>query len=73
MPVLLADEHLDTWLSSDSSVEKLNECLRAPPEDWLACYPVDAKLVNSAFVDQPECVDRIEADYQSLLKPEVLY
>jgi putative SOS response-associated peptidase YedK len=72
MPVLLADEHRDIWLSPDSSTEKLSECLKAPPEDWLACYPVDAKLVNSGLVDQPECVNRIDTDFQPLLKPEVL-
>ena len=71
MPVLLADEHRDIWLSSDSSVERLNECLTAPPEDWLTCYPVDAKLVNSALVDQPECLNEIDVDWQSLLKPAI--
>ena len=28
--------------------------------------------MNSALVDQPECVNRIEIDFQPLLKPEVL-
>ena len=71
-PILLADKHRDVWLSPDSSTEKLSECLKARLGDRLKCYPVDAKLVNSGLVDQLDCVNRIDTDFQLLLKSEVL-
>jgi len=55
--------------ASRRPAEELSSLLRPPPEDWLTCYPVEAKLVNSALVDQPECLNEIDVDLQSLLKP----
>jgi putative SOS response-associated peptidase YedK len=72
MPAILPDNGLEAWLDPRTPVEELSSLLKPPPEDWLTCYPVDAKLVNSALVDQPECVNRIDTDFQPLLKPEVL-
>jgi putative SOS response-associated peptidase YedK len=54
MPVILQDDQIETWL--DPSVvgsDKLRELLKAPPEDFLDCYPVDPKRVNSGLVDRP--------------------
>jgi hypothetical protein len=45
----------------------LAELLKAPPEDFLDCYPV-SKEMSSGRVDDPAFADRIEADYASLLK-----
>ena len=56
MPVILQDDQIETWLDlSVSNQDKLNEFLKALPEDFLDCYPVDPKLLNSGLVDKPEC------------------
>lgn len=69
MPVILQDDQIDTWLNpSVSDPGKLGELLKAPPEDFLDCYPVDPKLVNSGLVDTPECLNNTGADYSHLLK-----
>lgn len=69
MPVILQDDQIETWLDlSVSNQDKLNEFLKALPEDFLDCYPVDPKLLNSGLVDKPECILNTEADYSHLLK-----
>jgi putative SOS response-associated peptidase YedK len=60
---------LDAWLDPSTPVAKLTSLLKPPSEDWLDCYPVEAKLVNSDRVDQPECVKEIDLDWQALLRP----
>ena len=69
MPVMLPDEQIETWLDpSISNPHILSGLLKAPPEDFLDCYPVDPKLVNSGRVDTPECVNDTGTDYSHLLK-----
>jgi len=69
MPALLPDNQINAWLDptiADSA--KLAELLKAPPENFLECYPV-SKEMSSARVDHPACVEKIELDYLSLLNP----
>jgi len=67
MPAILPDDGTKTWLDPNvSDLGRLGELLKAPPEDFLDSYPVDAKLVNSARVDVPECVNPINSDYTPL-------
>lgn len=40
MPVILAREDYDTWLSSDSTPEQLQALLRPCPSEWLTASPV---------------------------------
>ena len=57
----------DGWLDpAMSDLDRLGELLKAPPEDFLESYPVDVKLVNSARVDVPKCVNPINRDYTPL-------
>jgi putative SOS response-associated peptidase YedK len=68
MPVILQDDQVETWLDpAVSDVDQLSSFLKAPPEDFLDCYPVDPKLINSARVDQPECINEVNVDWHSLL------
>src|SRR5262249_53672107 len=68
MPAFLQDDQIETWLDPAASEPgKLSELLNAPPEHFLDCYPVDPKLVNSARVDQPECINEVNVDWHSLL------
>jgi hypothetical protein len=67
MPAILPDDGIDTWLDpAISDLERLSEFLKAPPEDFLDSYPVDAKLVNSARIDVLECVNPINLDFTPL-------
>jgi putative SOS response-associated peptidase YedK len=67
MPAILQDEEIETWLDpAVSDPDQLGKLLKAPPEDFLDSYPVDPKLVNSALVDVPECVNPINADFSPL-------
>jgi len=67
MPAILPDNGIDTWLDpAISDLDRLGELLKAPPEDFLDSYPVDAKLVNSARVDVPECVNPINPHHTPL-------
>jgi putative SOS response-associated peptidase YedK len=67
MPAILQDDQIETWLDpAISDTNQLNGLLKAPSEDFLECYPVDPKLVNSALLDTPECVDPINPDYTPL-------
>jgi putative SOS response-associated peptidase YedK len=67
MPAILQDDQIETWLDpAVSDLNQLTNLLKAPPEDFLDSYPVDPKLVNSARVDTPECVNPINADFLPL-------
>ena len=69
MPAILQDDEVKTWLDprlTDS--RQLHALLKAPPENFLDCYPVDPKLVNSARMDAPECVNETGTDYSRWLK-----
>jgi putative SOS response-associated peptidase YedK len=68
MPVMLQDDQIQTWLDpTQSHPHQLSPLLKAPPEDFLDCYPVDSKLVNSARLDVPECITPINVDFQPVL------
>jgi putative SOS response-associated peptidase YedK len=68
MPVILQDDHIDTWLDpSLSDPRQLGELLKAPPEDFLDCYPVSRK-VNSVRFDEAEYAEEIDLDYVGLLR-----
>ena len=67
MPAILQDDQIETWLDpAMSDLNQLGKLLKAPPDDFLESYPVDPKLVNSALVDTPECVNPIKADFLPL-------
>src|SRR5215510_5920271 len=67
MPAILPDDGIETWLDPTlSDLDRLRALLKAPPENFLDSYPVDAKLVNSARIDVPECVNPINPDYTPL-------
>jgi len=67
MPVILQDDQIDTWLDPRlSDPRQLAELLKAPPEDFLDCYPVSRK-VNSVRFDEPEYAEKINLDCLSLL------
>ena len=63
--MIKSEPRFDRWYQIRT---KLNEFLKAPPEDFLDCYPVDPKLLNSGLVDTSECVVNTEAVYSHLLK-----
>jgi putative SOS response-associated peptidase YedK len=68
MPVILQHSQIDTWLDpAVSDPQQLGELLKAPPEDFLDCYPV-SRRVSSVKFDEPECAERIDMDYRVLLK-----
>src|SRR5262249_12874162 len=68
MPVILQDDQIETWLDpAVSDANQLTDLLKAPPEDFLDCYPVDPKLVNSARLDVPECINEVNIEWHSLL------
>jgi len=62
MPVILRDDQIDTWLDPTvADPQQLAELMKAPPEDFLDCYPVSR-------VDQPESAEPVDLDYSLLLK-----
>ena len=68
MPAILQDDQIERWLDPTASdPHQLTELLKAPPEDFLDCYPV-SKEMSSGRIDDPSFADRIETDYSSLLK-----
>ena len=70
MPVILQDDQIETWLDPTiAEPQKLNELLKAPPEDFLDCYPVSRK-VNSVKFDEPDYAEKIDLDYGPLLQSE---
>jgi putative SOS response-associated peptidase YedK len=69
MPAILRDDEVDTWLNPGlSDPESLTHLLKAPPEDFLECYPVEKSLLNSGLIDTPECADNTGLDYAPLLR-----
>ena len=48
--------------------DSLTHLLKAPPEDFLECYPVEKTLLSSGLIDTAECVDNIALDYAPLLR-----
>jgi putative SOS response-associated peptidase YedK len=68
MPAILQVE-VETWLNpSVSDPERLMDLLKAPPEQFLECYPVESNLLNSGLVDAPECAKNTGMDYAPLLR-----
>ena len=67
MPVILQDDQIDTWLDPTvSDPQQLSQLLKAPPEDFLDCYPVSREM-NSVREDLPANAERIDVDYSALL------
>ena len=64
MPVILADEAYDAWLSETSDPRELKALLAPYPAAAMKSVPVSTK-VNSALVEEPQLVEPIE------LKPEM--
>jgi len=50
-------------------IRQLGELLKAPPEEFLDCYPV-SRGVNSVKFDEPEYAEKIDLDYVGLLQNE---
>jgi len=68
MPVILQDDQIGTWLDPTlSDARQLSELLKAPPEDFLDCYPVSREM-NSVRADLAESANRVDVDYSALLK-----
>ena len=55
MPVMVAKEEFDTWLSGDDSEAALQEVLASPPLDEIELYPVSS-AVNNTRNDDPSFV-----------------
>jgi putative SOS response-associated peptidase YedK len=51
MPVLLAPDVFDAWLDPASETEALQALLRPCPPEWLACWPVPARVGRVAEND----------------------
>jgi putative SOS response-associated peptidase YedK len=51
MPVLLAPDAFDAWLDPASETEALQALLRPCPPEWLACWPVPARVGRVAEND----------------------
>jgi putative SOS response-associated peptidase YedK len=67
MPVILQDDQIETWLDPTvSDRQRLDELLKAPPEDFLDCYAI-SRQINSVKFDEPEYAERINLDCSSLL------
>jgi putative SOS response-associated peptidase YedK len=65
---ILQDDQIDQWLDTTASdPHPLIELLKAPPEDFLSCYPVSRKM-SSGRADDPAFASGIEVDYSALLK-----
>ncbi|HEU0007385.1 MAG TPA: SOS response-associated peptidase family protein [Terriglobia bacterium] len=70
MPVILQDDQIDTWLDlTISEPQKLSELFKAPPEDFLDCYPV-SKQINSVRFDEAEYAEKVDLEYLGLLRIE---
>ena len=51
MPAILPDDQIERWLDSTASdPNQMAELLKAPPEDFLDCYPV-SKEMSAGRVD----------------------
>ena len=70
MPLILQDHHIDTWLDATiSDPQQLGELLKAPPEDFLDCYPI-SRQINSVKFDEPEYAEGVDLDHRPLLQSE---
>jgi putative SOS response-associated peptidase YedK len=70
MPVILQDDQISTWLDlTVSDTQQLGQLLRAPPEDFLDCFPV-SRQINSVKFDEPEHAKEIALDFTGLLQSE---
>jgi putative SOS response-associated peptidase YedK len=70
MPAFLQEDQIAKWLDLRlSDPTQLSALLAPPPEEFLDCFPVNPKLINSGLVDTPECIEPIDVDFQSMLKP----
>ena len=68
MPVVLQDNHINSWLDPTTSDPRtLRDLLQPPPEDFLQYHPV-SKEMSSARIDEPACAEKIDLDCSSLLK-----
>jgi hypothetical protein len=47
----------------------LGELLKAPPEDFLDCYPV-SRQINSVRFDEAQYTEKVNLDYLGLLQNE---
>jgi len=69
MPVMLQDDEVDSCLDPAlSDPGRLTRLLKAPPEDFLECYPVEKNLLNSGLIDAPGRADNAGVDYAPLLR-----
>jgi putative SOS response-associated peptidase YedK len=70
MPLILQDHQIDAWLdATNSDLKQLGDLMKAPPEDFLDCYPI-SRQINSVKVDDAEYAKRILLDYTNLVKSE---
>ncbi|SEP68343.1 Putative SOS response-associated peptidase YedK [Faunimonas pinastri] len=59
MPVIIAPEDFDAWLSSELDTDAALRLLRPAPDDALSCVPVSAR-VNAAVNEGPDLWTREE-------------
>jgi putative SOS response-associated peptidase YedK len=59
MPVILAPEDYDTWLSGDARPDELRELLAPFPAGEMKSFPVSPK-VNHARAEGPQLVEPVE-------------
>ena len=52
-----------------SDPRQLSQLLKAPPEDFLDCYPI-SRQVNSVKFDEAEYAEQIDLDYPPSLQSE---
>lgn len=57
MPVLIAPEKVDTWITSTDK-DELNSLMKPSPNNWLVTYEV-SNYVNNARNDGPQCIEPI--------------
>jgi putative SOS response-associated peptidase YedK len=68
--LILQDHQIDAWLdATNSDLKQLGDLMKAPPEDFLDCYPI-SRQINSVKVDDAEYAKRILLDYTSLVQSE---
>jgi len=58
MPVILAEEDLDVWLSENTWGDEHRALLKSCPDDWLTAYPV-SNDVGSVKNNRPDLVDPV--------------
>ena len=68
MPVVLAPEDHELWLSADTTLKEAQALLRPAPEDFFALTPVSTR-VNSADNDDPGLIERAEVQPSTAASP----